>query len=95
MTTTQSIVEARHKRALAYADKVEWEITEVPSDDFGDTQWKYRVVFYIVLKGRRYDLYDDYYRVKPDAVQIYNNMLESIRDGYMGDNLADVISQTE
>jgi hypothetical protein len=52
-------------------------------------------VFYIVLKGRRYDLYDDYYRVQPDAVQIYNNMLESIRDGYMGDNLADVISQTE
>lgn len=95
MTTTQSIVEARRDKALAYADKVEWEITEVPSDDYGDTQWKYRIVFYIVLKGRRYDLYDDYYRVQPDAVQIYNNMLESIRDGYMGDNLADVISQTE
>lgn len=95
MTTTQKILEARREKALAYADEVEWEITEVPSDDYGDTQWKYKIVFYIVLKGRRYDLYDDYYRVKPDEVQIYNNMLESIRDGYMGDNLADVISQTE
>lgn len=95
MTTTQKILETRREKALAYADKVEWEITEVPSDDYGDTQWKYRIVFYIVLKGKRYDLYDDYYRVKPDEVQIYNNMLESIRDGYMGDNLADVISQTE
>lgn len=95
MTTTQSIVEARHDKALAHAKDVEWEITEVPSDDYGDTQWKYRIVFYIIRNGRRYDLYDDYYRVKPDDTQIYNNMLESIRDGYMGDNLADVISQTE
>lgn len=95
MTTTQSIVEARRDKALACANEVEWEVTEVPSDDYGDTQWRYRIVFYITRNGRRYDLYDDYYRVKPDEVQIYNNMLESIRDGYMGDNLADVISQTE
>ena len=95
MTTTQKIIEARHEKALAHADEVEWDITEVPSDDYGDTQWRYRIVFYITRNGKRYDLYDDYYRAKPDGVQIYNNMLESIRDGYMGDTLADVISQTE
>lgn len=95
MNYTQSILEARREEALACADKVEWDITEVNSDDYGDTEWKWRVDFYIFIDGTRYDLDTDYYRVKPDDVVVYNNVLESIRDGAMGDTLSDVLSRTE
>lgn len=38
---------------------------------------------------------DDYFRVKPDATQAYNTMLSCLKDGMMGDVLADIITQTE
>lgn len=95
MTTTQDIIRTRREKAIEYADKVEWDINSVPSDDYGDTQWKYHIEYYIVINGIRYDLGDDYFRVKPNATQAYNTMLSCLKDGMMGDVLADIITQTE
>lgn len=95
MNTTQRILEARREIALEYADKVEWDINSVPSDDYGDTQWRYHIEYYIVINGIRYELGDDYFRVKPNATEAYNTMLSCLKDGMMGDVLADIITQAE
>ena len=85
----------REKRelALSVADQIEWELEPVECDDYGDDEWKWHIVFYLVTDKGRYVVYDDYYRKKPDDVVIYNNMLESIKDGSMGDNIVGILTQ--
>ena len=95
MSLTKSIIEERIDKALDVADKVEWDVYPVESDDYGDTDWKWHVVFHITINNTWYDLYDDYYRTLPDDVVIYNNMIESIKEGSMGERIADVLAQEE
>ena len=91
--TTKDIVEERHNMALGVADKIEWDVYPVECDDYGDDEWKYRVVFHMTINDTWYELGDDYYRKLPNDVTIYNNMLESIKDGGMGDRIADILTQ--
>ena len=95
MSLTKNIIEERIDKALDVADKVEWDVYPVESDDYGDTEWKWHVIFHITINDTWYELYDDYYRKLPDDVVIYNNMLESIKEGSMGERIADVLAQEE
>lgn len=93
MTTTKNIIEGRKEMALSVADKIEWDVYPVECDDYGDTEWKWHVIFHMTINDKWYDLYDDYYRKCPNDTTIYNNMLESIKDGSMGDRIADILTQ--
>lgn len=91
--TTKNIIQERRELALGVTDQIDWEIKPVECDDYGDTQWKWHIMFYLVTDKGRYAVYDDYYRKRPDEVTIYNNMLESIKNGSMGDTIADILTQ--
>ena len=90
---TKDIAEERYKLALSVIDDIDWDIYPVEHDDYGDTQWKWNVVFHIVLDEVWYELGSDYYRTQPNDREIYNNLLEMIKDGGMGDYIADILTQ--
>lgn len=58
-------------------DKCDWEIRAVECDDYGDTAYKYWVLYYL---GDRL-VYDDYFMDEPNDAQCYNTLLESYKNG--------------
>lgn len=56
--------------------QVDWEVAHVECDNYGDPDWNYHVVY--TLGGK--EVWDDYYRSKPDDVMLYNNALEAFKD---------------
>jgi len=58
-------------------DNCDWEIRKVQCDDYGDTAYKYWVLFY---SGDKL-IYDDYFINEPDDTQCYNTLLESYKNG--------------
>lgn len=58
-------------------DECDWEIRRVSCDDYGDTAYKYWVLFY---HGDKL-VYDDYFMSEPDDRQCYNTLLESYKNG--------------
>lgn len=93
MSYTKDILEERRDLALSIIDDVVWTIEPIESDDYGDTAYKWYVKYTLTLDGKDYNVWEDYYVNKPDDVQLYNNLLESIKDGFVGDTIADLITQ--
>lgn len=91
--TTSNNFKTRKEMALSMADQIDWRIEPVECDDYGDTGWRWHVTFVMDMDGKNYEVYDDYYREKPNDVTIYNNMLESIKDGSMGDTIVDILTR--
>lgn len=58
-------------------NKCDWEIRHVTCDDYGDTAYKYYVVYYL---GDRL-IYDDYFIEEPNDTQCYNTLLEAYKNG--------------
>ena len=85
----------RKEKALSVVDKIEWEVEAVECDDYGNKEWKWHVTFVMDLNGTRHELYDDYYRKKPNDMTIYNNMIECIKDGSMAERIEDVLTQED
>lgn len=78
---------------LGVADDIDWDIYPVEHDDYGDTQWKWCVVFHLTLDGKSYELGSDYYREEPNDTQIYNDLLTVLKDGGMGEYVYDILKE--
>lgn len=86
---TRHILEERRDLALAHLDDVDWEVKSVECDDYGDPYWKWHVEFY--LHGE--PVTDDWFHGEPDDVRLYNYLLDGVKDGFLGDRIADILTQ--
>jgi hypothetical protein len=93
MSDTQKILEERHDLALSVIDKIEWTLEPVECDDYGDTAYNWYIRYILKYNDKDYDVWEDYYMTKPNDVQAYNNLLENIKHGFVGDTIADILTQ--
>lgn len=91
---TRKIIETRRGMAIGAIDKIEWEVEKVDCDaEYGDTHWQWHVTFVMDVNGIKRYVGDDYFHKRPDDVMIYNCLLSCIKDGSMGDTVADILTQ--
>ena len=76
---------------LALLDQIEVKWEEVPYDDMGDPCWKWHATYWLGTDC----IWDDYFRTKPDSTRVYNTLLESVKDGSLGEKLRDYLNEYE
>lgn len=91
MSKLDEVIKTRRQMALDALDEVEWEVKEVDSDDFGDTYWKYYAQAYL----KNEPVVDDYFHNRPDDTQLYNYLLNGVKDGFLDDRIADILTQDD
>lgn len=91
MSKLEEIIRERREKALAVADQIEWQVEPVECDDYGDPYFKWHITYWL---GTDY-IWDDWWHDKPDDTKVYNAMLEGIKEGSLGDTIADHLGQEE
>lgn len=76
---------------LALLDQIEVKWEKVPYDDMGDTYYKWHATYWLGTDC----IWDDYFHTKPDDTIVYNTLLESAKDGSLGEKLRDYINEYE
>lgn len=78
-------------RELELLDKIETKFEPVMCDDMGDTYFNWHATYWLGTDC----IWDDYFHTKPDAVQVYNMLLESAKDGSLGEKLREYIAKED
>ena len=91
MSKLDDIIAEHTQLAIDALYDVEWEFEQVDCDDYGDPEWKWHAKAY--LDGE--PVTDDWFRNKPDNTRLYNYLLEGVKDGFIGDRIADILTQDD
>lgn len=91
MSKLDDIIRERTELAISHLDDVEWTLTPVDQDDYGDPHWKWHAEAY--LNGE--PVTDDWFHDKPDDTRLHNYLLEGVHDGFIGDRIADILTQDD
>lgn len=91
MDELAKVMEERREKALEVLDQIEWKNEPVKCDDMGDTYYRWHTTYWI---GTDY-IWEDYWHNEPDDTQIYNSLLVSVKDGSLGDTIADYLGEEE
>lgn len=91
MSKIDDIIEERYRMAMGVLDKVEWELEQVECDDYGDPYWKWHAEAYL----NNEPVVDDWFHDKPDDTKLYNYLLNGVKDGFVGDRIADILTQDD
>lgn len=84
-------IKERREKALAAIKDIKWKIEPVEHDDYGDSQYKYHITYW--LKG--YCLWDDWLKSEPDESQVHNMIAEAIVDGKYSELFVDFLEEME
>lgn len=68
------------ERVIEIAREAEYVIIPVTSDDEGDTYWKWKAEY----RWAGEHIFDEYWHVKPNEVQVFNALFHSLHDGQLG-----------
>lgn len=78
-------------KVLELLDKIEAKFEAVECDDYGDPYYKWHATYWLGTDC----VWDDWFHEKPDTVQTYNTLLESAKDGSLGEILTSYIAEEE
>lgn len=89
--TLEDVMRERREKALAVVDDIDWTLEQVECDDYGDIHWRWHTDY--TLDGDH--IWEEYWHDKPSDTNIYNTLLEAIKDGPASDRIADLLGQRD